>query len=153
MARPKQAEHNRRALIILLLEEIQIIQRNAYIVGLSVSEYMRRCSLNNRLHSRINDEAINCVNSLCGLHKHLLIQISNHTHEDELRHTLTPILAVISETSEPKLQLRRIGNGRNTDQLSKELGKYLLNTLQLLTIEFDSVAGVIRKKWTDSYSR
>ncbi len=75
MTRPKQAEHNRRALIILLLEEIQIIQRNAYIVGLSVSEYMRRCSLNNRLHSRINDAAINCVNSLCGLIKHLLTQI------------------------------------------------------------------------------
>ena len=41
MARSKQAEHNRRALITLLLEEKQIIQRKAYIVGLSVSEYLR----------------------------------------------------------------------------------------------------------------
>jgi len=66
--------------------------------GLTVSEYMRRCSLNKRLHSRISDEATNCISSLCGLHKHLLIQISNHTHEDELRHTLTPILVAINTT-------------------------------------------------------
>ena len=98
IARPKQKVHRRGQLIKLLTEEKEILQSNAYMAGLTVSEYMRRCSLNKRLHSRISDEATNCISSLCGLHKHLLIQISNHTHEDELRHTLTPILVAINTT-------------------------------------------------------
>ena len=98
MARLKQKVHRRGQLIKLLTEEKEILQSNAYMAGLTVSEYMRRCSLNKRLHSRISDEATNCISSLCGLHKHLLIQISNHTHEDELRHTLTPILVAINTT-------------------------------------------------------
>jgi hypothetical protein len=75
MARPKQEEHRRGQLIKLLSEEKQIIQRNAYVAGLTISEYMRRCSLNKRLHSRIDDKAINRLSSLCGLMKHLLMPL------------------------------------------------------------------------------
>ena len=38
MARPKQEEHRRGQLIKLLSEEKQIIQRNAYMAGLTFSE-------------------------------------------------------------------------------------------------------------------
>jgi hypothetical protein len=98
MARPKLKEHRRGQLIKLLSEEKEIIQRNAYIAGLTVSEYMRRCSLNKRLHSRIDDKAINRLSSLCGLMKHLLMQILGHPYEDELRHELNAILARITAT-------------------------------------------------------
>ena len=97
MARPKQKEHRRGQLIKLLSEEKEVIKRNAYIAGLTVSEYMRRCSLNKRLHSRIDDKAINRLSSLCGLMKHLLMQIVGHPHEDELRRELNGILARITE--------------------------------------------------------
>jgi hypothetical protein len=98
MARPKKQEHRRGQLIKLLSEEKEIIQRNAYIAGLTVSEYMRRCSLNKRLHSRIDDKAINRLSSLCGLMKHLLMQIVDHPHENELRRELNAILARITAT-------------------------------------------------------
>jgi hypothetical protein len=98
MARPKQEEHRRGQLIKLLSEEKQIIQRNAYMAGLTVSEYMRRCSLNKRLHSRIDDKAINRLSSLCGLMKHLLMQVVGHPHEDELRRELNAMLARITAT-------------------------------------------------------
>ena len=98
MARPKLKEHRRGQLIKLLSEEKEIIQRNAYIAGLTFSEYMRRCSLNKRLHSRIDDKAINRLSSLCGLMKHLLMQILGHPYEDELRHELNAILARITAT-------------------------------------------------------
>jgi hypothetical protein len=98
MARPKQKEHRRGQLIKLLSEEKQIIQRNAYMAGLTVSEYMRKCSLNKRLHSRIDDKAIIRLSSLCGLMKHLLMQIVGHPREDELRHELNAVLAAILKT-------------------------------------------------------
>jgi hypothetical protein len=98
MARPKQKEQRRGQLIKLLAEEKEIIQHNAYMAGLTVSEYMRRCSLNKRLHSRIDDKAINRLSSLCGLMKHLLMQVVGHPHEDELRRELNAILARITET-------------------------------------------------------
>lgn len=98
MARPKQKEQRRGQLIKLLSEEKRIIQRNAYMAGLTVSEYMRRCSLNKRLHSRIDDKAINRLSSLCGLMRHLLMQILGHPHEDELRRELNAILARITAT-------------------------------------------------------
>ena len=98
MARPKQKEHRRGQLIKLLSEEKEIIRRNAYMAGLTVSEYMRRCSLNKRLHSRIDDKAINRLSSLCGLMKHLRMQIVGHPYEDELRRELNAILASIQTT-------------------------------------------------------
>ncbi len=98
MARPKQKEQRRGQLIKLLSEEKEIIRHNAYMAGLTISEYMRRCSLNKRLHSRIDDKAINRLSSLCGLMKHPLMQIVGHPHEDELRSELNAILARITAT-------------------------------------------------------
>jgi hypothetical protein len=98
MARPKQTEHRRGQLIKLLAEEKQIIQRNAHIAGLTVSEYMRRCSLNKRIHSRISDKAINRLSSMFGLVKHLLMQIKGHPSEGELRRDLNATLAAVHAT-------------------------------------------------------
>jgi hypothetical protein len=49
--------------------------------GLTLSEYLRRCSLNKRIHSRVSDKAIARLSSLCGLQKHLLMQIKGLPHE------------------------------------------------------------------------
>jgi hypothetical protein len=98
MARPKQTEHRRGQLIKLLSEEKQTIERNARTAGLTLSEYMRRCSLNKRLRSRISDKAISRFSSMFGLVKHLLMQIKGHSHEGELRRDLKATLAAIHAT-------------------------------------------------------
>ena len=41
-----------------------------------MSEYLRRCSLNKRIHSHVSDKAVARLSSLCGLQKHLLMQIT-----------------------------------------------------------------------------
>jgi hypothetical protein len=98
MARPKQTVHRRGQLIKLLAEEKKAIESNARTAGLTVSEYMRRCSLNKRLRSRTSDQAIHRLGSMFGLVKHLLMQIKGHPHEGELRRDLKTTLAAINET-------------------------------------------------------
>lgn len=98
MARPKQTEHRSGQLIKLLAEEKKAIEGNAHTAGLTVSEYMRRCSLNKRLRSRISDKAIHRLSSMFGLVKHLLMQIKGHPHEGELRRDLKVTLVAIHAT-------------------------------------------------------
>ncbi len=66
--------------------------------GLTLSEYMRRCSLNKRIQSRVSDKAIARLSSLCGLQKHLLMQIKGHPYEATLRNELNPVLAGMTAT-------------------------------------------------------
>ena len=66
--------------------------------GLTLSEYVRRCSLNKRIHSRVSDKAIARLSSLCGLQKHLLMQIKGHPYEAALRNQLNSTLAEITTT-------------------------------------------------------
>ena len=66
--------------------------------GLTLSEYMRRCSLNKRIHSRVSDKAIARLSSLCGLQKYLLTQIHGHPYEATLRSELNSVLAGITAT-------------------------------------------------------
>jgi hypothetical protein len=61
-----------------------------------VSEYLRRCSLNKRIHSRVSDKAIARLSSLCGLQKHLLMQITGLPQESTLRSELNSVLAGIT---------------------------------------------------------
>ncbi len=98
MARPKQTEHRRGLLIKLLADEKKTIESNARTAGLTVSEYMRRCSLNKRLRSRISDKAIHRLGSMFGLTKHLLLEIKGHPHEGELRRDLKATLVAIHAT-------------------------------------------------------
>ena len=64
--------------IRLTSDEKEILHTQAQKAGLTLSEYLRRCSLNKRIHSRVSDKAVARLSSLCGLQKHLLMQITGH---------------------------------------------------------------------------
>jgi hypothetical protein len=66
--------------------------------GLTLSEYVRRCSLNKRIQSHVSDKAIARLSSLCGLQKYLLMQIKGHPYEAALRNELNSVLAGITTT-------------------------------------------------------
>lgn len=63
-----------------------------------MSEYIRRCSLNKRIQSRVSDKAIARLSSLCGLQKHLLMEIKGLPYEAALRNELNSALAEITTT-------------------------------------------------------
>ena len=99
MPRPKRAQGVTSEIHIRLTsDEKEILHTQAQKAGLTVSEYLRRCSLNKRIHSRVSDKAIARLSSLCGLQKHLLMQITGLPHEDTLRSQLNSILASITAT-------------------------------------------------------
>ena len=66
--------------------------------ALMLREVGRRIDLLGRLHSRIDDKAINLSSSLCGPMKHLPMQIAGHPHDGALRRELNAILARITST-------------------------------------------------------
>jgi len=77
MPRPKRAQGVTSEIHIRLTrEEKEILHTQAQKAGLTVSEYLRRCSLNKRIHSRVSDKAVARLSSLCSLQKHLLMQIT-----------------------------------------------------------------------------
>jgi hypothetical protein len=84
--------------IRLTSDEKTILHTQAQKAGLTVSEYLRRCSLNKRIHSRVSDKAVARLSSLCGLQKHLLMQITGIPQEDTLRIELNSVLAGITAT-------------------------------------------------------
>ena len=99
MPRPKRAQGVKSEIHIRLTsDEKTILHTQAQKAGLTVSEYLRRCSLNKRLHSRVSDKAVARLSSLCGLQKHLLTQITGLPQEGALRSELKSILAGITAT-------------------------------------------------------
>ena len=99
MPRPKRAQGVTSEIHIRLTrDEKEILHTQAQKAGLTVSEYLRRCSLNKRIHSRVSDKAIARLSSLCGLQKHLLMQITGHPQEGTLRSELNSVLAGITAT-------------------------------------------------------
>jgi hypothetical protein len=99
MPRPKRAQGVTSEIHIRLTsDEKEILHTQAQKAGLTVSEYLRRCSLNKRIHSRVSDKAIARLSSLCGLQKHLLMQIAGLPQEGTLRSELNSILAGITAT-------------------------------------------------------
>lgn len=98
MAHVKDREHRERYTVRLLASELETIQNNARIAGLTVSEYIRKCTLNKRVRSRVNVQVIGQVSRMCGLQKHLLAQIKSHPHEDALRGALNQTLAELTAT-------------------------------------------------------
>jgi hypothetical protein len=99
MTRPKRALGVTSEIHIRLTSnEKDILHLQAEKAGLTLSEYLRRCSLNKRIHSRVSDKAIARLSSLCGLQKHLLMQITGLPEEGILRSELNSILAGITAT-------------------------------------------------------
>jgi hypothetical protein len=99
MPRPKRAQGTTTRIHIRITDaEKKILLIQADKAGLTLSEYIRRCSLNKRIESRVSDKAIARLSSLCGLQKHLLMQIKGHPHEATLRRQLNSVLAEISTT-------------------------------------------------------
>ncbi len=99
MPRPKRAQGTtERIQIRITTGEKNTLLIQADKAGLTLSEYMRRCSLNKRIHSRVSDKAIARLSSLCGLQKHLLMQITGLPQEGTLRSELNSVLAGITAT-------------------------------------------------------
>jgi hypothetical protein len=99
MPRPKRAQGTTTRIQIRITDAEKntlLIQANK--AGLTLSEYMRRCSLNKRIQSCVSDKAIARLSSLCGLQKHLLMQVKGHPYEAELRKELNSALAGITTT-------------------------------------------------------
>jgi hypothetical protein len=92
MARPKQTEHRRGLLIKLLSQEKEIIRQQAYLAGLTVSEFIRKCALNRPIRSRVSREVAAELSKLFGLQKHLLREIKGLPNEEELRRELNSVL-------------------------------------------------------------
>ena len=129
MPRPKQVEHRRGLLIKLLAKEKKTIEGNARTAGLTISEYMRRCSLNKRLRSRISDKAIHRLGSMFGLTKHLLLEIKGHPHEGELRRDLKATLVAINATLTTVIGTSE-DQDHQTDRPAEPLDKELPTPLQ-----------------------
>jgi hypothetical protein len=93
MARPKQTEHRRGLLIKLLSQEREFIHKQAYLAGLTVSEYIRKCSLNRPIRSQVSREVAAELSKLFGLQKHLLMEIKGLPNEEALRSELNTVLS------------------------------------------------------------
>lgn len=98
MTHKNGTQHRRRHSIRLLETELEDIRNSALTAGLTVSEYMRRCALKKRVHSRVHLQVIGRLNQLGGLLKHLLMKIAGHPHEQALRDQLNSTLADVNST-------------------------------------------------------
>jgi hypothetical protein len=94
MARPKGTEGATRRLFIRITDgEKAIIKDQAKRAGLTMSEYMRRTSLNKRIISKMDQKAFGELARLGGLQKHLLGQIKGLPDEEGLRKGLNSTLS------------------------------------------------------------
>ena len=99
MPRPKRAQDVTSRLYIRVSNfEKSKIKSLAEATGLTISEYIRRCSLNIRIRSRMSEKAIGELSRLGGLQKHLLMQIKDIPHNMELRRDLNAALEAIHKT-------------------------------------------------------
>jgi hypothetical protein len=99
MPRPKRTQSATSEIHIRITsDEKEIVHTQAQKAVLTLSEYLQRCSLNIRIHSRVSDKAIARLSSLCGLQKHLLMQIKGLPQKDTLRSELNSVLAGITAT-------------------------------------------------------
>ena len=99
MPRPKRAMGTTTKIQVRITDdEKSTLFIQADKAGLTLSEYVRRCSLNKRIQSHVSDKAIARLSSLCGLQKHLLMQIKGRPYEAALRNPLNSTLAEITTT-------------------------------------------------------
>ena len=104
MAKTKQNEVATRRLFIRITDaEKANIRDQAKRAGLTMSEYMRRISLNKRIVSKMDQKALGELARLGGLQKYLLKQIKGLPNEEDLRAGLnSTLLAVINAVRELK---------------------------------------------------
>ena len=96
MARPKRIERATLRLFIRMTDaEKAIIRTQAKIAGMTMSEYIRRVSLNKRIVSKMDQKALGELARLGGLQKHLLKQIKGLPDEEGLRKGLNLILSAV----------------------------------------------------------
>ena len=101
MSRPKRTEGATLRLFIRITDaEKANIRDQAKRAGLTMSEYMRRTSLNKRIVSKMDQKALGELARLGGLQKYLLKQIKGLPDEEGLRRGLNSTLsAVLSAVS------------------------------------------------------
>jgi hypothetical protein len=96
MARPKRTEGATLRLFIRTTDaEKAIIKAQARKAGLTMSEYMRRTSLNKRIVSKVDQKALGELARLGGLQKHLFKQIKGLPDEGGLRRELNSMLSAV----------------------------------------------------------
>ena len=96
MAKTKQNEVATRRLFIRITDaEKANIRDQAKRAGLTMSEYMRRISLNKRIVSKMDQKALGELARLGGLQKHLLKQIKGLPDEEVLRKELNSTLSAV----------------------------------------------------------
>ena len=96
MAGFKGTEGATRRLFIRITDgEKAIIKDQAKRAGLTMSEYMRRTSLNKRIISKMDQKALGELARLGGLQKHLLKQIKGLPDEEGLRKGLNSTLSAV----------------------------------------------------------
>jgi hypothetical protein len=96
MARPKQTEGATLRLFIRTTDrEKAIIKAQARKTGLTMSEYMRRTSLNKRIVSKVDQKALGELARLGGLQKYLLMKIKGLPDEENLRRELNATLSAV----------------------------------------------------------
>ena len=96
MARPKGTEGATRRLFIRITDgEKAIIKDQAKRAGLTMSEYMRRTSLNKRIVSKMDQKALGELARLGGLQKYLLMEIKDLPYEEGLRRELNSTLSAV----------------------------------------------------------
>ena len=96
MARTKQNEVATRRIFIRITDaEKANIRDQAKRAGLTMSEYMRRISLNKRIVSKMDQKALGELARLGGLQKHLLKQIKGLPDEEGLRKGLNSTLSAV----------------------------------------------------------
>lgn len=98
MERATKREIRKRYTIRLLQTELETMQKKAQTAGITVSEYVRKCTQNKNIRSRVNAQVIGQISRLCGLQKHLLMQIKNHPYEETLRKMLNQTLEELTTT-------------------------------------------------------
>ena len=96
MARPKRIEGATRRLFIRTTDrEKAIIKTQAKKAGLTMSEYMRRTSLNKRIVSKVDQKALGELARLGGFQKYLLMKIKGLPDEEGLRRELNSTLSAV----------------------------------------------------------
>ena len=96
MARPKRTEGATLRLFIRITDqEKAIIRTEAKKAGLSMSEFMRRTSLNKRIVSKMDQKVLGELARLGGLQKYLLMQIKGLPDEEDLRRELNSTLSAV----------------------------------------------------------
>jgi hypothetical protein len=89
MARPKSLTTRAIFPVRLSAMEKELIEARAVEAGVTASEYMRRCALGKRLHSKVNVKAMAELSRLGGLQKLCIM------HSPEHRAALNEVIADI----------------------------------------------------------